>query len=310
MTATGRAHSDPELDIGGRRVRVTNPDRVLWPATGFTKRAMLAYYERVADVLLPHVRDRGLTLRRFPEGVDGPGWYQANCRGHPPWVRTHDVVGRRGGRLRYCVIDDTAGLAWAANLGTIEFHPFLATTDRPDEPTALVLDLDPGPPAGLTRCAQLAIELRRLLHGLGLEAVAKTSGGLGLHVYVPLAPGHSFAATKAFARAIAATLARRWPDRVIDRTARSERAGRVLIDWVQNDVSRSTVAPYSLRAMPWPLVSTPVTWAEVAAAADGARGRRLVFGPDEVVERVRRFGDLFEPALSRAGVLPDPTAVA
>ncbi|HEY3524339.1 MAG TPA: hypothetical protein VGK63_11620, partial [Candidatus Limnocylindrales bacterium] len=193
-----------------------------------------------------------------------------------------------------------AGLAWTANLGTLELHPFLSTAERPNEPTALVLDLDPGPPAGLLACARVALLLRDRLAAAGLPAYAKTSGSLGLHVYVPLAPGHSFEETKAFARSLAAELSASHPELVTDVIDRSRRSGLVYLDWIQNDASRSTVAPYSIRATPWPLVSTPVTWAELEDALASSLPQSLVFTPADVLARVDRLGDLFAP-LADAG---------
>ena len=305
--ATEAAATEAEaahVSVGGRRIRLTNPDRVLWPRTGFTKRELIDYYVAIADVLLPHLRERAVTLRRFPEGVDGPGWYQANCRGHPAWVSTHDLRGQRGELLRYCRVDEPATLVWLANLGTIELHPFLWRASNPIEPAALVLDLDPGPPASLVAAAQVALLARVVLRHYGLDAVVKTSGSLGLHLFVPLTRGHSFDATKRFARAVAERLAAEAPELVIATSSRARRAGRVFVDWVQNDASRSTVAPYSVRATPWPLVSTPVTWDEVEFAASNRRGASLLFTPAEVRERVGRLGDLFAPALDRAHTLP------
>jgi bifunctional non-homologous end joining protein LigD len=299
---------DAEVEIGGHVVRLSNPGRVLWPATGFTKGEMIDYYRAVAPTMLPHLRGRGITLRRFPEGVDGPGWYQANCRGRPPWVSTQDVTGRRGETLRYCRIEDEATLVWVANLGTIEIHPFIGLAQRPAEPTALVLDLDPGAPASLVACSRVAVMLRDLLARHGLDSVVKTSGSVGMHVFAPLQPGHTFTATKAVARALARHLARREPDLVIDRVTRTDRAGRVFIDWVQNDETRSTVAPYSLRATPWPLVSMPVAWREVERAAATGDAASLLFRPRDAVRRIDGHGDLFEAALLGAGVLPDPSA--
>jgi bifunctional non-homologous end joining protein LigD len=310
---TTEAHADSqtdetpeatEVDVDGRRIRLTNPDRVLWPRTGFTKREMIDYYLAVAPVLLPHLAGHAVTLRRFPESVDAPGWYQANCRGNPPWVTTHDVRGQRGETLRYCLIDERATLAWLANLGTIELHPFLALARKPDEPTALVFDLDPGPPASLVAAAQVALLVREVLREHELDGTVKTSGSLGLHVYVPLAAGHTFGETKWFARRIADRLSATAPNLMIGNVSRARRTGRVFIDWVQNDPNRSTVAAYSLRGTPWPLVSTPVTWDEVETTATRARPELLLFGPLQVLERVRRFGDLFEPALQRTYRLP------
>ena len=305
---TTEAAEATEVEIDGRRIRLTNPDRVLWPRTGFTKRQMIDYYLSVAPVLLPHLAGRAVTLRRFPESVDGAGWYQANCRGNPPWVATHAVRGQRGDVLRYCLIEERATLAWLSNLGTIELHPYLALAREPAEPTTLVFDLDPGPPASLVAAAQVALLVRHALREHGLDGVVKTSGSLGLHVYVPLAAGHAFDATKSFARGIADRLAEAAPELVIGSVSRAQRAGRVFIDWVQNDANRSTVAPYSLRATPWPLVSAPVTWDEVEMAATVRRGELLLFGPSEVQERIRRFGDLFQAALERSYRLPRTNA--
>jgi bifunctional non-homologous end joining protein LigD len=292
------------VDIDGRRLQLTNLDRVLWPKTGFTKRAMLEYLLEIAPVLLPHLHGRGVTLRRFPEGVEGPGWYQANCRGLPDWMRIQEVVGRRGAVLRYCRIEERAALAWVANLGTIELHPFIGTAERPSEPTALVLDLDPGPPGALVASARVAREARDVLSAAGVASFVKSSGSIGLHVFAPLEPGYTFREAKAAARAVAAELARRLPDLLIDRIDRTARAGRVFVDWVQNDESRSTVAPYSLRATPWPLVSTPLAWQEIDDAIATGDVRRLVFGPSDVLARVRARGDLFAGVLVRDGKLP------
>ena len=292
--------------LDDRLVRITNPQTMLWPAARFTKLDLVRYLEDVAPVLLPHLRDRGLTLRRFPEGVDGPGWYQAQCHGRPTWMRVLDVLGRGGELLRYCVIDDAAGLAWAANLANLEFHPFLSTVDSPDEPVQLVVDLDPGPPAGLVQACRVALQAREVLAADGLRPVAKTSGALGIDVVVGLAPGHTFERTKAYARGLAERLMDRAPDLVVARSDRSARRGRVFIDWLQNDPTRSTVAPYSPHALPWPLVSMPLTWDEVEAGA--ADRVRLRFLPQDVRARMERHGDLFTGALERTGVLPAGSA--
>ena len=303
------------MEFEGRRVRLTNLDRVYWPETGFTKSQLLDYYVRVAPALLPHLRGRPLTLRRFPEGVNGLNWYQVQCRGRPEWLPVRVIRGRRGEPLRYCLVNDLPSLVWVANLGTIELHPFLSLAARFDEPTVLVFDLDPGPPAGLIECCAVAVWLRELLDRLGLVSFPKASGSLGLHVYVPLGSGHTFEQTKAFARGVADALAERRPGVVIDRMTRSLRAGKVLVDWLQNDPTRSTVAPYSLRAMPWPTVSTPLDWTEVDAALTTGRAERLVFGPEEVLDRLARVGDLFRLVLELSqqldlGVLRQPGEAA
>ena len=302
-----RPGESDDLEIEGRRIRLSNLERVLWPATGFTKGQMLDYYTRVAPALLAHIRTHPVTLRRFPEGVLGLNWYQAQCRGRPDWLPVHSVSGQRGEILRYCVVNDLPSLLWVANLGTVELHPFLGTAGRFDEPTALVFDLDPGPPAGLLDCCLVALWLRDALEPLGLASFPKTSGSLGLHVYVPLAPGHTFGETKAFARTVARLLAERRPDRVLDRMTRALRPGKVLVDWLQNVSSRSTVAPYSLRATPWPLVSTPLRWDEIERAVADGRPDRLLFGPQEVLDRLARLGDLFAPVLELRQRLPEPS---
>jgi bifunctional non-homologous end joining protein LigD len=290
-----------DVEVGGRTVRLSNLDKPLWVSPLFRKRDLLAYYQAVAPVLLPHLQGRAITLGRFPDGVEAPGWYQTNCPpGRPDWMTVVEVQGKGGQRLRYCRIDELAALVWAANTGAIELHPFLACAALPDAPRALVLDLDPGAPAGLRECCAVALAARERLDALGLRSIAKTSGAKGLHVYVPLDGTQTFAETKVFVRDLAADLRRAFPGRVVDRMALRERAGKVFVDWGQNDANKSTVAPYSLRAAPVPSVSTPLLWEEVERGdADALR-----FGPTEVVERLARFGDLFAPATNGGQRLP------
>jgi bifunctional non-homologous end joining protein LigD len=266
-------------------VTFSNLDRVLWPETGFTKGDMIEYYRAVAPALVPHLARRPLTLWRFPEGVHRQGFWQNECRGAPEWLATATIRGQR-----FCVVDDVDSLLWIANLGTVELHPFLFRVEEPERPTALVLDLDPGPPAGLLDACEIALRLRGSLPG---PSFPKTSGGFGLHVFVPLAELRTFAETKAVARGLAESLAAELPERVIASARRDERRGRVLVDWLQNDATRSTVAPYSLRGRPRPSVSTPVTWDEVERAVTERRAELLQFGPAEVLERIERLGDLF-----------------
>jgi bifunctional non-homologous end joining protein LigD len=273
-------------------VQLTNLDRVLWPEAQFTKAEMIDYYRRVAPVLLRHLRGRALTMWRFPLGVHERGWWQNECRGAPGWMTTAELRGQR-----FCVIDDEPSLVWVANQGTVELHPFPALAEQPHEPTALVFDLDPGEGADVVDAAGIALRLRDEL--APLDAYAKTSGSVGLHVFVPLAPGHTFVETKALARELAERLAAEQPDRVTADARRDQRVGRVLVDWLQNDATRSTVAPYSLRALPWPTVSTPVTWAEVERAAAERRPELLTFFASDVEARLDRHGDLFAPVLER-----------
>jgi len=287
------------LRIGGRDVRVTHPGRVVWPLTGTTKGELVEFLLAVAPVLLPALRGRPTMLWRFPEGVDGPGWFQAQCRSRPAWVPTHPIVGRGGERLDYCVIEEPATLAWLANLGTIELHPHNWRVDAPDDATAVVFDLDPGPPAGLAEAAAVALWLRDRLRIDGLDPVVKTSGSLGLHVVAPLVRGTTSAVAKAYARRVAEELASAHPDRVIARSERAARAGLVFIDWIENDRGRQLIAPYSPRATPVPRVSTPLRWSQVEVAATG-RLDRLRPGFREVLDRIERDGDPWSEAEPRA----------
>jgi bifunctional non-homologous end joining protein LigD len=266
------------------KVALSSPDKVLFPETGFTKADLAAYYQRIAGALLPHVAGRPLTLARFPEGIERYGWYQTNCKGHPPWIRT-----KRVGTQDYCVLDDEAGLVWAANMGAIELHPLLALADDVDRPLVLVLDFDPGEGADIADCCRVALRARALLAETGLEAFPKTSGGAGLHVYAPLDGTATYAETRPLARELSRRLAEDDPDRVTDRMPIAERARMVFVDWNQNGPTKSVVAPYSLRANPWPTVSTPLTWDEV----ERANPHSLVFFPEDAIARLEEAGDLF-----------------
>jgi bifunctional non-homologous end joining protein LigD len=291
VTADARG---PALAPDPRDVPVPTPDRVLWPATGTTKADLVEYLLAAAPALLPQVSGRPVTLHRFPEGVGGPHFFQTRVPPHPPWVRTATLAFPRTGKtFEVAVLDDAAGLVWAAGLSTLELHPYLAPADRLDSPAALVVDLDPGPPAGLLEACAVALDVRDVLVDLGLRPLVKTSGGKGVHVVVPLAPGHSYAQTKGVARALAGLLTERRPDRVVDRMDRRLRHGRVLVDWSQNDPGKSTVAAYSPRGGPAPTVSTPVRWDELAAAVERGEPGRLVFGLADALRRLDTHGDLF-----------------
>jgi bifunctional non-homologous end joining protein LigD len=287
-----------EIEVGGRALRLSSLEKVLWPEAGLTKGWLLAYYRDVAPALLPHIAERPMTLARFPDGVDRYGWYQTNCRGRPDWVPT-----RRIRAQEYCVLNDAPSLLWAANMGTVELHPFLARTDV-DAPDVVVFDLDPGPPAGILDCCRVALWLRETLAGQGLASFAKTSGSIGLHVYLPLNSTGTYSETKSFARGVADALADRHPDAVVATMAKRARVGKVLIDWAQNDAAKSTIAPYSLRATPWPGVSTPLAWDEVEQVAAATRPELRGFSPDEARDRLERLGDLFEPVLTLTQALP------
>jgi bifunctional non-homologous end joining protein LigD len=286
------------IDVEGRRLRLTNLEKILWPQARRTKAWLIEYYTRVAPVLLPHLEGRPLTMRRFPDGVDGVSWHQNECRGEPEWFQVLETPGRGGRVLRFCVVDDLASLIWLANQGTVEFHPFQWRVDVPRRPTTLVFDLDPGAPAGLVECARVALRLRNLLAELELAGLPKTSGSLGLHLHVPLGRPHDGEELKRFARAVAEALAQAYPDEVVGDVSRSRRAGRVFVDWLQNDPTRQTVAPYSLRGLPWPTVAMPITWEEVE------HGEGLTFLGEDALERIERNGDLFSDALSLEQELP------
>jgi bifunctional non-homologous end joining protein LigD len=293
-----------EVDVEGRRLRLSNLGKVLWPEAGFTKGEMIDYYVRVAPVLLPHVAHRPITLRRFPDGVEGLSWYQTRCRGRPDWVPTRPVIGRTGEIQDYCVVNDLPSLVWVVNLACVEMHPFLAFEERLDEPAVVVFDLDPGPPAGLIECGRVALLVREVLADLRLVSFPKTSSSTGMHVYVPLNSPHTYEDTKPFTRAVARLLEKRHPDNVVEKQTRALRRGKVLVDWLQNDATRSTVAPYSLRATAWPTVSTPVTWEEVEQAVGEDRPEKLTFVPQDIPRRLETQGELFRPVLELTQTLP------
>jgi bifunctional non-homologous end joining protein LigD len=294
-----------ELEVGGRRVRITRPDKVLYPAAGFTKRDLVEYLLAIAPALLPHLAGRAVTLVRFPDGVLAPGWFQANCPpGRPDWIPVAEQRGTRGQLLRYCRLEEPAALAWTAGTGALELHPFLAAAARPDAPLALVFDLDPSPPAALLDACELALRVREALADAGLLAAVKTSGGNGVHVIAPLDGTQSFALTQGFARHVAERLARETPERVAARLARAGREGKVLVDWRQNAPGLSMVAPYSLRATQLPRVSTPLAWREVEVAVRERDVRPLVFAPGEVLRRVAVHGELFAVALAASQRVP------
>ena len=278
------------VSVAGRELSLTNLDKVLWPTTGFTKAQLIDYYVSVAPVLLPHLAHRPLTVRRFPDGVEGISWHQNEWHGEPPWFPVYETVGRGGRPLRFCMIDGMAALVWLANQAAIELHPFLWRTDAPRRPIQVVFDLDPGPPAGLPQCARVALALRPLLSEAGLKPQVKTSGSVGLHVHAPLERPTD---TKTFARRVAKHLAAVDPGGVVATPSRASRRGRVYVDWLQNDPSRQTVAPYSVRGLPWPTVATPVRWEEVEHASETGRPDPLVFSPTDVLARVGGEQDLF-----------------
>jgi bifunctional non-homologous end joining protein LigD len=289
-----------EVDVGGRRLAIGNLDRVVFPRTGTTKGELLDYYVRVADAMLPHLRDRLLHMHRYPEGVEGPRFWQKGCPEHrPEWVPTAPVWSRdKGEAIEFCVVQELAALLWAVNIGSLELHTSLHVRSDLHRPTALAFDLDPGPGAGLLDCAEVALRVRALLAELGLASHAKTSGGKGLQVYVALDGEATYAQTKPVARTVAEVLEAQTPDRVVSRMARSLRAGKVLIDWSQNTEHKSMVCAYSVRAKERPTVSTPLRWEEIEAAVDRGHAGALVFETGDVLDRIAEHGDLFAPVLT------------
>ena len=296
-----------ELQIAGRAVSVSNLDKVLYPAVGFTKAAVIDYYVRIAPVLLPHLRDRPITLKRYPDGVDGFFFYEKQCPAHrPDWVETTTVPSarREAKKIDYCVMNDLPALVWAANLADLELHTFLHRAPAIDRPTALAFDLDPGPPADILQCCEVGLQLKRVFDRAGLESFPKTSGSKGLQVFVPLNTRVSYEQTKSFAHELARSLEQTLPELVVSRMQKALRPGKVLIDWSQNDEHKTTVNVYSLRARERPTVSTPVEWKEVADSAKRGDAQRLVFETTEVLRRVEKRGDLFAPVLSLKQKLP------
>ncbi len=294
-----------EIELEGRRVKVSNWTKVLWPRTGFTKGDLVEYYVRVAPTLLPHLEGRPLTLKRYPNGVDGQFFYEKNSPKHrPDWVRTAPI--RTGSKtIDFTLAEDTATLAWLANLADIELHTSLSRADRIERPTMLVFDLDPGPPADLVQCCEVGLVIRGLFAGLGLTSLAKTSGSKGLQLYVPLNhPDVTYDDTKPFAKAVAELLEQQVPDLVVSRQTRALRPGKVLVDWSQNDEHKTTVNVYSVRARERPTVSTPVTWEEVQACREAEDAELLVFDTDAVLARIAEHGDLFAAALTDVQRLP------
>ena len=288
------------VQVEGHELRLSNLDKVLYPATGFTKGQVIDYYTRAAPVLLPHLRGRALTLKRYPNGVDEGHFYEKQKPSHAPgWVQSEPI--EAGGRvIDFVLCEDLPTLVWLANLADLELHPSLALAKDPDTPTVLAFDLDPGPPAGLTECCEVAILLRDTLSQLGLDSYPKTSGSKGMQLYVPLNAATSYDETKPFANGLARLLEKQHPKLIVSAMKKELRHGKVFIDWSQNDRHKTTVGVYSLRARERPTVSTPLAWPEVEAGDADA----LVFESGELLERVEELGDPFEPVLASRQELP------
>jgi len=291
------------VEVEGRELSLSNLDKVMYPEVGFTKGQVIDYYTRIAPVLLPHLHDRPLTLKRYPNGVEGGHFYEKQCPSHrPDWVRSEPVV-LRSKTIDFCICDDLPTLVWLANLADLELHPSLSKVPEVERPTLMAFDLDPGPGAGLAECCEVALLLREALQALGLESFPKTSGSKGIQVYVPLNVDdvdydHG---TKLISNALARHLEGANPKLIVSSQKKELRKNKVLIDWSQNDEHKTTVGVYSLRARERPSVSTPLHWDEVAAGDADA----LVFEADDVLARVEEHGDLFAPVEELEQRLPE-----
>ena len=290
-----------EVQIDGRTLSLSNLDKVLYPQAAFAKGHVIDYYTRVSPVLLPHLRDRPLTLKRYPNGVDGPHFYEKQCPSHAPdWVPTSRI-----GDIDFCLANDLPTLVWLANLADLELHTSLARAGAYASPTVIAFDLDPGPPATIVECAEVALELRMIFEHLRMEAFPKTSGSKGMQVYVPLNTPTRYDVTRPFARGLAELLERRRGELVVSDMKKSLRGGKVFVDWSQNTSFKTTVNVYSLRAMPQPTVSTPLRWEEVEAVTQSRDPDDLVFTSADVLERVAEHGDLFAPVAELRQTLPE-----
>jgi bifunctional non-homologous end joining protein LigD len=291
------------VEVDGRQLALTNLDKVFYPKAGFTKADVIHYYVQIAPYLLPHLHDRAITMKRYPDGVEGEYFYEKEAPSHrPKWVQTTKVSKGSGGDINYCMINDLPSLAWVANLADLELHTFLHRAPDDDRPTMMAFDLDPGPPADIVLCCKIALHLKEIFDQLGLQSFAKTSGSKGLQVYVPLNTPTSYEKTKTFSRTLAERFEADHPEEVVSNMKKSSRAGKVFIDWSQNDDHKTTVSIYSLRAKEQPTVSTPVFWEEVAQSAK--KKHPLSFTSDQVLARAEKHGDIFAPVLSLKQKLP------
>jgi bifunctional non-homologous end joining protein LigD len=299
--------SEPQIvEIGGKHLSLTNLDKVLYPATGFTKGQVIDYYARIGPALLPHLTNHPLTLKRYPGGVDQEFFFEKNATKHrPEWVKTVPIWSEGNQRnVNYILANDLPTLIWIANLAAIELHPSLSLAKDISCPTMMVFDLDPGPPANIVQCCQVGIWLRAIFEHFKLQSFAKTSGSKGLQIYVPLHTPTNYDRTKNFAHALARLLEQEHPELVVSDMKKQLRTGKVLVDWSQNDEHKTTVSIYSLRAREHPTVSTPVKWEEVEAALKKKDADLLVFEAAQVLERVHKMGDLLEPVLKLKQKLP------
>jgi bifunctional non-homologous end joining protein LigD len=310
--ASGDPVTDSSVEIQGKHLKLSNLQKVMYPATGFTKQQVIDYYARIAPALLPHLEGRALTRKRYPDGVDGEPFFEKNAPQYrPEWVKTAPTWSEGNRRtVHYVLANDLPTLVWLANLAALELHPSLALAKDIKCPTEMVFDLDPGPPANIVQCCQVGLWLREIFEHFGLQSFPKTSGSKGLQIYIPLNTPTTFERTKMFSHALAQLLEHEHPDMVVSDMKKKLRTGKVLVDWSQNDEHKTTVAVYSLRAREHPTVSTPVTWEEVEKTLKKKDAGLLVFEAPQVVTRFEKMGDLFEPMNELKQRLPDLKAVA
>jgi len=303
---------DSTVEVQGKHLKLSNLEKILYPATGFTKQQVIDYYVRIAPALIPHLAGRALTRKRYPNGVDAEFFYEKNAPMHrPEWVKTAPIwSGRNRRTIHYILADDLATLVWLANLAAIELHPSLALAKDIECPTMMVFDLDPGPPANIVQCCQVGLWLREIFEHFGLQSFPKTSGSKGLQIYVPLNTPTDYDATKTFAHALAQLLEHDHRGEVVSDMSKNVRTGKVFVDWSQNDEHKTTVAVYSLRAREHPTVSTPVSWEEVERALKKKDASLLVFEAPQTVARFEKMGDLFEPVLELKQQLPNLKGLA
>ena len=297
---------DHIVEIGGRQLKLTNLDKVFYPATGFTKGQVIDYYARIAPVLVPHLAGKPLTLKRYPNGVNQPPFFEKNATKHrPDWVKTAPIWSEGNQRdVNYILANDLATLVWVANLASIELHPSLSLATDIQCPRSLVFDLDPGPPANIVQCCQVAVWLRAIFDHFKLQSFPKTSGSKGMQIYVPLNTKTSYDETKPFAHALARLLEDQHRELVVSEMKKAIRTNKIFVDWSQNDEHKTTVSVYSLRARERPTVSTPITWDEVEHTLKKKNAGLLVFESRQTLDRVEKMGDLFAPLLTLKQKLP------
>ncbi len=302
--------AESHFTVGGKTIALSNLNKIFYPKTGFTKGQVIDYYIRISQWLLPHLKDRPLTLKRYPNGVEGQFFYEKRCPTfRPRWLKVAPIWSEGNqDNIDFCLANDLPSLVWAANLGDLELHTFLSKKRDPLRPTMMVFDLDPGPPADVLNCVRVSFWLREVFERLGLESFPKTTGSKGLQVYVPLNTPVSFDQTKSFARSLAELLTREHPNEVVYDMKKALRTGKVLVDWSQNDDHKTTICVYSLRAKERPTVSTPVTWQELETVHRSENKEALEFDSEMVLKRTEKLGDLFAPVLTLKQKLPALTS--